>query len=153
MKLRFRAWPKEVFNAIKDVRVVGLIVFCCIALLVSWSGVRVIQDNYILQQRISSLQQEIALQELENENLRLSNEYFKTDQFLELQARRQFGLAAPGETVVLVPKRVALDRTADLPSIDEQLASEPSTIKPSQQLNLELWLQFFFRNDLRNKEG
>src|SRR5688572_22142749 len=93
---------------LKDVRVIGLIAFCVIALLVAWSGLGAIQSNYVLQKQIARLEQENQVKDLENNNLKLKNQYYNTDQYLELQARRQFGRAAPGETLILVPKGVAL---------------------------------------------
>src|SRR4051812_21857007 len=103
-----------VIKEFRDVRIVGLVVFGIITLLVSWSGLQVIEANYQLQQQVAQLEQQNQVVELENNNLKLSNEYYNTDQYLELQARRQFGKGAPGEKLLLVPKNVALAHTVDL---------------------------------------
>lgn len=129
---------------LKDVRVLGLIVFAVIVLLVSWSGVRVIETNYKLQQQIARLEEEKKLLELENANKRLENEYYNTDQYLELQARKQFGKAAPGETVLIVPENVALAHTAEMGQAAEQ-KNEAKPAKPFYQKNFEAWMSFFFR--------
>lgn len=128
---------------LKDVRVIGLLVFCVIALLVAWSGLGAIQTNFVLQKQIARLEQENKVKELENTNLQLKNQYYNTDQYLELQARRQFGRAAPGETVVLIPREVALSRTVEV----EQEETKDKTIvpdKPVYQKNFEAWIDFFF---------
>ncbi|CAN5682049.1 hypothetical protein BH23PAT2_BH23PAT2_06950 [soil metagenome] len=135
---------KSILFQLRDVRVIGLIGFGVIAVLVTWSGIRVLQSNFELQERIVSLEQEVVIQELENTNLALRNEYYNTDQFLELQARRQFGLAAPGETVLMVPKSVALANSVPVTEL-EQEASIIEDPKPAYQLNLEAWMRFFFR--------
>ena len=128
----------------RDVRVLGLHVFVVITLLVTWSGVGVIQTNYELQKRISRLEQENELQHLENQTLDLRNQYFETDQYLELTARRQFGLAAKGETLLLVPEEVALAHTVDLPDpTEEKVGRTPD--KPTYQRNFEAWMEFLFR--------
>ena len=75
----------------RDVRAIGLAVFGVIALMVTWSGVKAVQTNYSLQKRISGLQQQNDITALQNNNLKLQNQYLKTDQFLELTARREFG--------------------------------------------------------------
>jgi cell division protein FtsB len=131
-------------KVLADTRALGLIAFGVIALLVSWSGVKSIQTNYELQKQISELTQQNDVGKLENTNLKLRNEYYKTDQFLELAARRQFGKAAPGEAVYIVPKSVALANSADLTSTK---VAEKNTIasKPFYQENLESWVNFFFR--------
>lgn len=132
---------------LKDVRVLGLIVFCVIVLLVSWSGVRVIETNYKLQRQIARMEEEAKILELENTNKELENKYYESDQYLELQARRQFSKAAPGETVLLVPEQVALNHTADL-SKDATEKAKSSPKKPFYQRNFEAWMNFFFRRNL-----
>lgn len=131
---------------LKDVRVLGLIVFGFIVLLVSWSGVRVIETNYRLQQQIARLEEETKLLELESTNKKLENEYYKTDQYLELQARGSFGKAAPGETVLVVPESVALKNTKEMPKANDDQADERAD-KPTYQKNLESWTKFLFRKN------
>src|SRR3990167_10839040 len=99
---------------LRDPRAIGLVAFGIVAVLVTWSGIKAVQTNYGLQKQIARLQQQNEVHNLENTNLKLQNEYLNTDQFLELAARREFGKAAPGETVLLVPKSIALAHVADL---------------------------------------
>lgn len=128
---------------LKDVRVVGFLVFGVMVLLVSWSGVTVIETNYELQKQVSRLEQENEVAELQNNNLKLQNKYYETDQYEDLTARKQFGKGLPGEKVVLVPKQVALARTKDLsqPLTPEKVKTKSS--KPDYQRNLEAWRNFF----------
>src|SRR5689334_19804287 len=100
---------------LKDLRTVGMLLFVVIVLLVSWSGVKAIDANYRLQKQIAELQQQNTVQQLANDNLQLQNNYYDTPQYLELAARQDFGLAAPGETVLIVPKSVAMAHTVTLP--------------------------------------
>ena len=128
---------------LSDTRVLGLLAFGFIAILVTWSGVKSIQTNYDLQKQISKLSQENSVQKLTNSNLQLRTQYLKTDEYLELAARRQFGKAAPGETVYIVPKKVALARTVAVAKHkDPKKVIEDN--KPSYQKNLEAWQNFFF---------
>ena len=131
---------------LKDVRILGMLVFGVIVLLVSWSGVKVIETNYALQQQIARMEEETKLLELQNANEKLKNEYYKTDQYLELQARKQFGKAAPGETVLVVPESVALKYTKDFGNDKaENKSSFQQKEKPFYQKNIEAWMSFFFR--------
>ena len=86
----------------------GLIIFTLIILAITWSGVKTIQTNFDLQKKIATIEQQNTITDLQNANIKLQNEYFKSDQYLELAARQQLGLAAPGETVWLVPEKVAM---------------------------------------------
>lgn len=128
-------------SQLKDLRVVGLLVFLVIVLLVSWSGVKAIETNYGLQKQISALKQENNVKKLANENLRLENDYFETPQYLEVAARQDFGLAAPGEIVLNVPRSVAMSFTVDLPKTE--VADEaPKTKQPAYQRNFQAWMDF-----------
>lgn len=135
--------------SLKDLRVVGLMVFLVIVLLVSWSGVKAIETNYGLQKEISKLEQENAVKKLTNQNLKLQNDYYKTPQYLELAARKDFGLAAAGETVLIVPKQVALAHTVDLPkaTVAGQSAKEDDANKPTYVRNFNAWMDFLLHRN------
>lgn len=130
-------------KSLTDLKILGQVFFVFIVLLVSWSGIKAIGTNYELQKKISKLQQEVEIQKLENDNLKLSNQYLETDQFLELAARRQFGKAAPGETVLIVPKEVSLSYVDK--STTEGLKKQAQEKKPAYQQNFQDWINFFFR--------
>jgi len=131
----------EEVKVFQDVRALGIVMFLIIALLISWSGIKVIETNYRLQKEIARLQQETEIKKLENRNLALENKYFETDEYLELEARRNFGLAAPGETVLVVPKQVAMKYT-----VPEEESGNPlvvkETHKPRWQQNIDDWMKF-----------
>lgn len=131
---------------LSDMRFLGQVIFIIIVLLVSWSTTKAIQANYDLQKQIASLEKENEVQQLKNENLKIKNQYLETDEYLELTARRQLGKAAQGETVVMVPKGVAMKYTiASTVQPDEEVQKKADEQKPGYQKNLEAWGQFFFR--------
>lgn len=130
-------------HELRDVRVLGLLVFGIIVLLVSWSGVRVIETNYKLQQQIARMEEQTKLLQLENANKKLENKYYETDEYLELQARKQFGKGAAGEKLLLVPKNVALAHTVDIKQDKEERTDQPQAEKPTYQKNFESWMNFF----------
>jgi cell division protein FtsB len=127
----------------KDVRFSGFIVFGVLVLLVTWSGISVIETNYELQKQVSKLQQENQVRQLENNNLKLQNEYYNTDQYLELTARRQSGKGQPGEKLLLVPESVALKYAPEIPKEVVAETATPTLKKPFVQKNIEAWVDFF----------
>lgn len=137
---------KSYLTQLRDVRTLGLLVFVVLVLLVSWSGLKSIQTNYELQQKIAQLEQEVEVQELENANAELRNKYLETDQFLELAARRQFGKAAPGEKLIIVPEEVALRNSIE-PEKAVASAKPVQAKKSRYQRNFESWMQFFFQTN------
>jgi cell division protein FtsB len=125
-----------------DPRFVGQLIFVVVVLLISWSGVKTIQTNYGLQKQITALNQQNALQKLQDDNLALQNQYYNSNQYLELSARQNFGLAAPGEKEVVVPASVAQAYTVNLPG----LATPDTATKakqPAYQRNFQSWVDFF----------
>jgi cell division protein FtsB len=78
-----------------DVRNIGLYIFGIVIVAIAWSGAKTVQSNYELQKKIATLQQQNEVLHLENQNIYLQNKYFETDQYLELSARQNLGLAAP----------------------------------------------------------
>ena len=130
-------------KALTDTRVLSLIAFGVVALLVTWSGVKVIQKNYELDKKITISNQKNEVKKLENENMRLKNEYFRSAQYLELSARRQFGKAAPGERLYVVPESVALSKTIEIPN-DQKITATNTTVKSKAQRNFDAWMNFLF---------
>ena len=138
----------NIINDLSDTRVLMLLGFGVIAILVSWSGIKAIQANYSLQKQISTLEQENLLHRLENKNLELKNQYLNTNEFLELSARRQFGLAAPGEKVYIIPNKVALAHTVELSRTNVATISTKVSDKPLYSQNLQSWVDFFLHRQV-----
>lgn len=127
-----------------DVRVIGLLMFGLVVILITWSSLRVLQVNFELQKKEAYLRQKNEVSKLENENLKLKNTYFETDEYLELTARRQFNKAAPGESLYLIPKEVAMGKTVQLPEEKAEEDAKKEANKPRYRQNFEAWVDFLF---------
>ena len=124
-----------------DIRNIGLYIFGIVVLAIAWSGAKTVQSNYDLQKKISTLQQQNAVLSLENQNTALQNQYYRTPQYLELSARQNLGLAAPGESVLLVPQSTALKYIDPSIGHTSNQASSIDTRKGYVK-NLEAWRDF-----------
>lgn len=129
---------RSIASVMFDVRVVGMVVFVAVALMITRSGVHVIELNYKLQQDIARQQRQNEIEKLKNQNIALQNTYLESSEYLELEARKTLGLAAPGETVWVVSKEVALKHTA--PALKP--TSQESPEKPPN--NFTAWMDFLF---------
>ena len=137
----------QILKSFSDVRSLGMLAFGVIALLVTWSSVKVVQANYDLQKQISAMQQVNDVQVLANNNLKLKNQYLNTNEYLELAARRHFNKAAPGEKLLIIPKEVALAHSVDVPkpkTIDDHINETAKASGSSAQHNFDAWLDFLF---------
>jgi cell division protein FtsB len=133
---------------LNDVRFTGQIVFTIIVLLITWSGIKSIQTNYALQKQISTLQQQNELQQLQNSNLALQDEYLNSNQYLELSARQSFGLGAPGEKEIIVPASVARSYTTNMVLPHKKVVILEQ--QPAYQKNFESWVDFFLHRQNEN---
>jgi cell division protein FtsB len=127
---------------LSDVRNIVLYVFALLVLAITWSTIKAIQANYELQKQISEIAQQNQVLFLENQNKALKNKYYETDAFLDLAARQNLGLAAPGEKVLIVPSAVAMK------FVDRSViaSTKPQTTTPDTrskyEKNIEAWRDF-----------
>lgn len=96
------------------------------------STIQVLNNNYTLQRQVDNANLDNQVMELENENLRLEQMCYQTDEYLELSARSLLGRAQPGEHLVILPRV----EHSDDESTDGQAVVEKS--------NLDQWLDFLF---------
>lgn len=146
MQEKIKQYQKMIFEYagdLRDVRVAGLVVFLVVVLLISWSGIKVIDTNYSLQKQITRLKQQNELRQLEDNNLKLKNQYFNTNQYLDITARQEFGLAAPGEKVLVVPTNVAMAHTQNILTLEQQTKATTVNHQPAYQRNFQAWMNFF----------
>lgn len=129
-----------------DIRNVGMVIFAIIVILVTWSGVKVVQTNYNLQKQISVMKQQNDLKKIDNSNIALRNKYFETDQYLELAARKQYNKALPGETLVIVPRSIAMSHSVEPLNIESKQAVDAQDGGSKIERNFNSWLEFLFRN-------
>lgn len=133
-----------------DPRTWAMMVFAVLAAMVTWNGAASIQQNFALQKRVVTLQEQNKVQKLQNETQKLRNEYYKTDEYKELSARRLFGKAAPGERVYVVPKEVATSKVGPAVTTKVEAPAQTNPLQlPKYQQNVQDWLDFFFHRTPR----
>lgn len=138
-----QSYAKRFKDSLNDVRNVVLYIFAVIVLAITWSGIKAVQANYELQKKISVLQQQNGVLKLQNQTAALQNEYYKTDQYQELAARQDLGLAAPGEKVMLVPGAVAAKYIEPGLMVNPPQAGILASDSRSKYVrNLEAWRDF-----------
>jgi cell division protein FtsB len=137
------------FKLIFNTKNLGLYALAIVALSVTWSSVKIIQKNFTLQKQITVLQQEVDVLDQQTKNQKLRNEYYKTDAYLEIAARKYFGRMNPGENLIVVPKEVA--STYIHPEPVNTTKKDGSNNKPKAIQNMQDWVNFF-TNNLENTQ-
>jgi len=100
----------------------------------AWSTIGALQKNYELQRQVDEARLANEIQEIENQNLALQQAYFKTDEYLELQARDKLNKAMPGEHLLILPKTASAEA-------DDASSSSKSV---DSSTNFEKWMRFLF---------
>ena len=126
---------------------VVIVVALLIAASWAWGSVGVVQKNYALQRVVDDKRRQAKLVELETDNLAFEQKYYHSGEYQELAARERFGLALPGEKVLVLPPNTPETQAADkaaaqlTPVVDD-------TAKPS---NFQQWANFLFGSNRNNQ--
>ena len=102
-----------------------------------WGTVQAIQQNFVLQQQVDSLSQDISYQELENQTLQFENQYYNSNEYLELSARDNLNKANPGEKLLILPPDTVSDTSS---------TNQPSVTPIAKRSNFQQWMYFLFGN-------
>ena len=140
-KIKNNTYIKTAF----DTKNLGLYAVFIIALSVTWSSIKIIQKNYELEKQIGQLQQEVTIQDQTNKNQKLKNEYYKTDAYLDLAARKYFGKALPGEKLILVPADTSQKYIHQ--EAEPVAVVKPPRTAPKFVQNWQDWINFFLHRE------
>ena len=113
------------------------IAFLC--LIWTWGSVSALSRNWLLAQEVMERQREKLRLELEVETLELENEYYLSEEYEELAARRYHGKKLPGETVVYLPANSEAARTKHQ---DDTENKNPTSV--DEMSNFQQWMTFLF---------
>lgn len=105
-----------------------------LALSWAWSTVNVLSKNYNLERQVQQASLDNQVMELQNQNLKLEQAYYQTDEYLELQARKLLNKANPGEHLVILSQTKSEDEN-DSDSYDSTEVDKS---------NFEQWMDFLF---------
>lgn len=117
-----------------------LAIAAIIAISWAWASVQAVQRNYQLQKEIDDKRRQATLVQLQADNLQFEQRYYKSSEYLTLEAKRRLGLAEPGEKVLILPPNSAAVKAE---SASENTSTVASTVAPAPP-PLQQWLNFLF---------
>ena len=110
---------------------------------VSWalSSVQAVQRNYELQRTVDDKKRQEKLIELQADNLQFEQNYYKSNEYLTLEAKRRLGLAEPGEKVLVLPPNSAAVQAEDKAETTASAPVPSETVPPPP---FTQWMNFLF---------
>ena len=109
-----------------------------------WGAVSAMQRNFALQHNLEDKNRQLTLTQLEVETLKYQSQYYKSTEYQELTAREHYGLALPGEKLLILSPNSAKA------SENNQFATAQSTATVEKSNNFQQWMDFFSGKSARN---
>lgn len=132
---RFKYRLKHDFLSVENVVLFIAIVMC---LVWTFRSVEAMSRNWELTERLNAERKNYELIAVEVETMELENEYYMSDEYRELAARRLANKQLPGEHMVYLNENSEAAKNKH--KVAEIDAEEPKVEKS----NFEKWMQFLF---------
>lgn len=130
---RLRYKLKHDFLTIENVVLIGAIVLC---LVWTYQSVAAMSRNWELSEKLTAERKALELLNIEVETAELENEYYKSNEYQELMARRQLDKKLPGENMVVMPENSDTAKNKHKEVVEEKEEQNYS--------NFEKWILYLF---------
>lgn len=105
----------------------------------TWGSISAMTRNWTLSQELIERERQKALLELEVETLELENEYYHSNEYKELSARKYQNKKLPGETMIYLPANSEAAKAKH-----NNINNTDSAVDTPQLANFEQWMAFLF---------
>lgn len=138
VKTKFRRLNYKMRHDFLTVENVVLLVAIALCLLWTYQSITAMSRNWSLAERLTTERKELELLEVEVELAELENDYYRSDEYQELMARKYLDKKLAGENMVVMPEN------------SEQAKNKYKQVQPEKEekeySNFEKWMMFLFPN-------
>ncbi len=126
------------FRIKHDLSIENVVLFLAIFLGAIWTfqSIQAMTRNWELSERLATERKNLELLEVEVETAELENEYYKTEEYQELAARKYLDKKLPGENMVVMPENSEVAK--------EKHKSMAAETEEKSYSNFEKWMKFLF---------
>ena len=124
---------KHDFFTVENVVLVVAIVLC---LMWTYQSIVAMSRNWTLSETLTREKRQLELLNIEVETAELENEYFKTNEYQELLARKLLDKKLSGENMVVMPENSE--------SAKNKHKTRETVIVEKQYSNFEKWMMYLF---------
>ena len=126
---------KHDFLTIENVVLAMAILLCFVW---TFQSIKAMSRNWELSERLTAEKKELELLEKKVETAEIENEYFRSEEYQELVARKQLDKQFEGEKMVVMP-----DNSEEAKN---KYKKKPAEATEKQLSNFEKWMKFLFPN-------
>lgn len=122
-----------------DLSIENIVLIIAVAICLTWTyqSITSMSRSWTLTERLSTERHNLALLELEIETMELENEYYASDEYQELLARKHANKQLPGEHLVYLSENSDAAKS-------KHTATEVIPAKTQEYSNFEKWMRFLF---------
>ena len=125
---------KHDFLTVENVVLALAIILC---LVWTYQSIEAMSRNWALSERLTAERKNLELISVEVEAAELQNEYYKTNEYQELMARRNLDKKLDGENMVVMPEN-------SQEAINKHAENEKISIEEPEYSNIEKWMLYLF---------
>lgn len=124
---------KHDFLTVENIVLCLAVILC---LVWAYQSIVAMTKNWELAETLSERRKELELLTIEVEAAELENEYYKTEEYQELAARKYLDKVLPGEKMIVMPDNS--EEAKDKYKVEEQ------QIEEKDYSNFEKWMMYLF---------
>lgn len=136
IKLALRRFSYKFRHGFLSVENVVLLISIVLCLVLTYQSIVAMSRNWMLSERLTTERKKLELLSLEVEAGELENEYYKTDEFQELMARKHLDKKMPGENMIILPENSeeAINKHGETTVIEQE----------KEHSNFDKWMMYLF---------
>ena len=121
----------------------NVVLFLAIILCLVWTyqSVAAMSRNWELSERLTSERKTLELLRNEVEVTKMANEYYKTDEYQELVARKNLDKKLNGENMVVMP-----ENSEEAKNKHKEVSVATKLMEEKEYSNFEKWMMYLFPN-------
>ncbi len=136
IKIRLRRLKYDLKHDLLTVENVVLALAIVLCLVWTFQSIQAMSRNWELSERLTTEKKQLELLSIEVEMAELQNEYYKTEEYQELLARKYLDKKATSENMVILP-----DNSEEAKNKYKVVKSE---VEEKEYSNFEKWMMFLF---------
>ena len=139
LKIKIRRLVFRLKNDVFVAENTALILAVGFCLVLTFNSINAMSRNWSLMEKLGEDKRKLQLLSIEIDTLGLENDYYRTDEYQELAARKLAGKQLPGEHMVYLPQNS---------DYAKKKHTEATAVKTEKELsNFRKWLKFLFPNN------